>query len=120
MRKKNKQKMVIALAMLFSVFFLACKKEDPNPNGGGGSGGTNQVSMQGSQFSPASITVSKGSAVTWINNENVVHTVTSNAGSFDSGDMANGNTFSFTFSNAGTFPYHCKHHSSMTGTVIVQ
>lgn len=71
-------------------------------------------------FSPASITVKAGSAVTWTNTGSAPHTVTADDGSFDSGSLANSATFAHTFAKAGTFTFHCAIHSSMKGTVVVQ
>jgi plastocyanin len=74
-------------------------------------------------FSPASVTVPAGTTVTWNNMTAVPHTSTSDAGdptTWDSGIIATpGGTFSFTFTTAGTNPYHCNIHSFMHGTVIV-
>lgn len=95
------------------LLFSNCKKED-TPTA------TNQVALENLKYSPSTITVSVGTTVTWTNKESVTHTVTSNDAVFDSGDMGNSDTFSFTFSTAGTFPYHCVYHAGMTGTVIVQ
>ena len=85
-----------------------------------GGGGANAVSIANFAFSPASITVKVGDSVTWTNNDSTTHTVTADDNSFSSGDLAPGATFSFTFSKAGTFAYHCSIHPSMTGTVVVQ
>jgi len=72
-------------------------------------------------FSPASITVKKGTAVTWTNKDAVTHTVTENDEQKgpDSGDLASGKTYSFTYDTVGTFKYHCAIHPNMTGTVTV-
>ncbi|HUX84491.1 MAG TPA: plastocyanin/azurin family copper-binding protein, partial [Chitinophagaceae bacterium] len=78
------------------------------------------VNIAGFAFSSASLTVPSGTSVTWKNMDNVNHTVTANDGSFDSGDIVPGATFSHTFSSVGSFSYHCKHHTYMTGTVTVQ
>ena len=76
-------------------------------------------------FSPASLTIKAGTTVTWKNTTAVAHTVTSDDGtSFDSGTAnlitAQSGTFSFTFSKAGTFAYHCAIHPFMKATIIVQ
>ena len=76
-------------------------------------------------FSPATITIKVGTTVTWTNTTGAPHTVTSDDGTtFDSGlntpIAANGGTFSFTFTKAGTFAYHCQIHPFMKATVIVQ
>jgi len=77
------------------------------------------VTLSGMTFSPKSLSVTAGTTVTWTNKEAITHTVTSDAVLFDSGDLTNGKTYQYTFSTVGTFPYHCKYHSGMTGTIIV-
>ncbi|HEY9712347.1 MAG TPA: cupredoxin family copper-binding protein, partial [Chroococcales cyanobacterium] len=82
---------------------------------------TNKVTIQNFAFSPADITVKKGTAVTWTNGDSVTHTVTetdSQTGP-NSGDLAPGKSYSFTFDTAGTYHYHCSIHTEMTGTVTV-
>jgi plastocyanin len=73
-------------------------------------------------FTPNTITVVLGvnNTVVWTNNDGSPHTVTSNGGAFDSGNMAPGQTYSFTFSAPGTYAYHCTYHPWMTGIVIVK
>jgi plastocyanin len=77
------------------------------------------VSIAGFAFAPAALTISVGTTVTWTNNDSASHTVTADDGSFKSGTLANGATFSQTFSTPGTFAYHCGIHASMTGTITV-
>ena len=77
------------------------------------------VSISGYSFLPKTLNVSTGATVTWKDNEAVIHTVTSDTGLFNSGDLTLGKTFSHTFSTAGTYTYHCIHHTYMTGTIIV-
>lgn len=78
------------------------------------------VAINNFVFSPDPITVAVGSTDTWTNDQDVAHTVTADDGSFDSGNLATGDTFEHTFDAAGTFTYHCSIHPNMTGTVIVQ
>jgi predicted lipoprotein with Yx(FWY)xxD motif/plastocyanin len=70
-------------------------------------------------FSPPTTTVPVGTTVTWTNSGDAPHTVTADDGSFDSGSLANGGTFSQVFATAGTFAYHCAIHSQMVGSVVV-
>ncbi len=83
------------------------------------------VSISNMAFVPASLTVTAGTVVTWTNNDTMEHTVTSDTGLFESGALStpglysNGGTFSYTFSTAGTYHYHCTYHSGMVATVIV-
>ena len=73
-------------------------------------------------FSPATVTVVVGvnNTVVWTNNDTSPHTVTANDGSFESGNMAPGQTYSFTFTTPGTYAYHCQYHPWMVATVIVK
>ncbi|MGO9206964.1 MAG: plastocyanin/azurin family copper-binding protein [Candidatus Limnocylindrales bacterium] len=69
-------------------------------------------------FTPASLTVTVGTTVTWTNTGTVSHTVTADDGSFDSGTLASGATYKHTFSKAGTYAYHCSIHPSMVARVV--
>jgi len=122
---KNKIYMVV-LAITLIVFAVSCKSSSEvmgtNP---GGNNGSNEVSVRDSSFSPGSLTIPVGTTVTWRHTGSMVHTVTSGtrgnpSGLFNSGDMNNGDTFQFTFSSTGTFPYYCTYHNGMNGTIIVQ
>jgi plastocyanin len=80
----------------------------------------NAVTIQSSSFSPKTLTVSVNSTVKWTNSDGIAHTVTSDNAVWDSGNISAGGSFSFTFTSAGTFNYHCTIHPAMTGTIIVQ
>jgi nitrite reductase (NO-forming) len=73
-------------------------------------------------YSPTTITVVIGvnNTVTWTNNDEATHTVTADDGSFDSGYLNQGQTWSYTFTTPGTYTYHCSIHPWMKGTVIVE
>ena len=77
------------------------------------------VTISGFAFDPASLDVAVGTTVTWTNQDATQHTVTAADGSFDSGGLAQGATFSQTFDTAGTFSYACKFHPTMQATVTV-
>jgi plastocyanin len=69
-------------------------------------------------FSPETLTIRPGTTVTWKNMSSVPHTITSDDGqTFDSGNIAPGGTFSFKFTVAGSYPYHCNIHPYMRATV---
>ena len=120
---------LISIGLLIAVMTISisCSKSSmANMTGTGGTGGNpgtvqgaNEVFIQGMAFSPSTLTVTAGTVVTWTNKDAVTHNVTSNPALFSSGGMGNGATYSFTFSNKGTFNYSCTIHPSMTGTVIV-
>jgi plastocyanin len=71
-------------------------------------------------YSPDDLTISVGETVTWTNTDSVAHTSTADAGTWNSGTVAAGGRFSFTFQNAGAFSYHCTIHPGMVGTVVVR
>jgi plastocyanin len=77
------------------------------------------VSIVDFAFDASSITIEAGSTVTWTNDGDATHTVTADDGAFDSGDLAAGETFSFTFDEPGTYSYHCDIHPDMVAEVIV-
>ena len=76
------------------------------------------VNIANNQFSPATITVSAGSTVTWSNGDTVTHTVTADDQSFASGLVKKATSWSHTFATPGTFTYFCEIHPEMTATVI--
>jgi plastocyanin len=78
------------------------------------------VQIMNFAFNPASVTVKVGDTVTWTNGDSIAHTVTADDGSFDSGNIDPGKSFTFTFTKAGTFSYHCNIHPNMTAQVTVQ
>lgn len=72
-------------------------------------------------FSPATLTITVGTTVMWKNSSKAPHTVTSDDGqSFASNAISPGDSFSFSFTKAGTYKYHCEFHSYMVATIIVQ
>ena len=76
------------------------------------------------QYQPNPVEVKVGTTVTWTNQDNIVHSVTNGTPptpgkAFDSGLFDQGKTFSFTFTQAGEFPYFCTRHNSLTGVVKV-
>jgi plastocyanin len=81
---------------------------------------TAEVKIDNFSFGPATLTVPVGTSVTWINRDDIPHTVVSTDGVFKSKVLDTDEKFSFTFSKAGTYPYFCSIHPKMTGKVIVQ
>jgi plastocyanin len=77
------------------------------------------VSIRDFEFVPRSVTVGVGDSVTWRNTGNEPHTATARDGSFDTGNLACGESGSASFNKAGTFSYFCKPHPFMTATVRV-
>lgn len=86
----------------------------------GAAAATSSATISGFAFQPNPIVVTAGDTVTWTNNDAVGHTVTADGGSFNSGTIANGASFSQSFATAGTFAYHCSIHRTMHGSVTIQ
>ncbi|MFE0186784.1 cupredoxin family copper-binding protein [Streptomyces sp. NPDC059008] len=81
----------------------------------------NHVMIADFAFSPATLTVDKGTTVTWTNEDSAPHTVTSDgSGPLNSPTLDTGGSYTFTFNSAGTYNYYCDIHPSMQGTVIVK
>lgn len=83
---------------------------------------TTSVDIKEFAFGPQSITVKVGATVTWTNDDQDPHTVTSQSGNgpLKSQTLNNGDTFKYTFTKAGTFDYLCTIHPFMTGSVVVK
>ena len=75
------------------------------------------VSIKNFAFNPTPLNIKEGTTVTWTNNDPVPHQIKSST--FNSAALTNGQTFSFTFSTAGTYDYSCAIHPSMLGKIIV-
>src|SRR5690606_28972317 len=78
------------------------------------------VAISGLKFSPASVEVSVGDTVVWTNNDDREHTVTADDGSFDSGKLKKGKSFSHKFGKAGKFGYSSDPSPRTKGTVTVK
>lgn len=121
----SKNRISAGIAVLFAVLSISfgCPKDDMPGNGGNNGGskgpGPDEVFIQDMVFTPGTVTVSVNTSIKWTNKDNVVNTVTSDNGLFDSGNIAVGGTWSQTFITRGAFPYHCTPHPAMTATVVV-
>ena len=138
MSVKRYQLPVVVFAVLGAVLLIAtaCGSSSASSStpsaSAGGAGGTAAVVIKNFAYTPQIITVKAGTTVTWTNQDSVQHTVTSAdsikvganvTSTFDSGLFNQGQTFSFTFTKAGTYFYVCTIHAqqpAMHGEVIVQ
>jgi plastocyanin len=125
----------LTLAAVLSLSALACGSDNsspsaptPTPSPAPAPGGASSAvsipkgaEVLGNQaFMPDALEITAGTTVTWTNTDSVAHTSTSNGSGWDSGTIAPGRGFSFTFQSAGTFPYHCAIHPGMVGSVVVR
>ena len=87
---------------------------------GSASAASYNISVTDNYFNPANLQISPGDTITWINNGQNPHTITSDAGAeLNSGTLYTNNFYSHTFYNTGTFNYHCAIHPAMHGTITV-
>jgi plastocyanin len=78
-----------------------------------------EIKIQNFAFVPQNVAVSKGEMVQWTNLDAAVHTSTSDTFVWDSGDIKQNEFYKRKFNKTGFFPYHCKYHTTMKGTVRV-
>jgi plastocyanin len=78
------------------------------------------VPIKSFKFMVMDVSVSPGSTVTWVNQDEEPHTVTSETGLFASGGLDTGQTYSFKFDKAGVYKYRCSIHPQMTASVTVK
>ncbi|MBZ5613141.1 MAG: cupredoxin family copper-binding protein [Acidobacteriia bacterium] len=80
-----------------------------------------QITIDNFSFAPATLTIAPGTEVTWVNHDDIPHTVVSeDRTTFKSRALDTDEKFSFTFSKPGTYTYFCSIHPKMTAKVIVQ
>jgi plastocyanin len=82
---------------------------------------TEQINIQGFAFQPGTATVSLGDSMRWTNLDAVPHSATSDSGpgTFNSGLLAQNQSYAFQFTVAGTYRYHCSVHLTMIGRIVV-
>ena len=79
-----------------------------------------EVKIDNFSFMPQEITVAAGTKVNWVNRDDIPHTVVSTEEKFKSKALDTDDQYSFTFDQAGTYPYFCSIHPKMTGKIIVK
>ena len=78
------------------------------------------VDLRSLRYSKGKVEVEAGTTIVWRNRDPLTHTVTSDSSWFDSGELKPGATWSHTFTEPGTFSYHCTPHPLMRATVVVR
>jgi plastocyanin len=103
---------LLAAAMAASMVTLASAASEAP--------GAKTVKIDNFTFSPERITVAPGTTVTWLNEDDIPHTVASSAKLFKSKALDTDDSFSFTFTAPGTYEYFCSLHPHMKGTIVVE
>ena len=79
-----------------------------------------EVKIDNFTFGPMELTVPVNSTVTWVNKDDIPHTVVATDGAFKSRALDTDQKFSFKFEKAGTYTYYCSVHPKMLGKIVVQ
>lgn len=124
MRRELVRELVVSVAIVLAGI-SGCRSQSSGPDGTDRTPTNippNTVVMSAMSFTPSTMTVARGTAITWRNDDSAVHTSTSDSTGWDTGDMAAGAARTITFNTAGTFRYHCTYHRSMgmVATLTVQ
>jgi plastocyanin len=100
---------------------VSANKPAPGPPANGEPAkGEVQVVIKDFAFTPADVTVTPGSKVTWINKDDAPHTATSVDKKFNSGGLDTDDKFSFVFNDKGEYQYICTLHPQMKATIKVK
>lgn len=121
MHRKTGLMTTLAITAVLSFSFVGYRSTEAAAPAATGHAVVKNVAIQNFAFSPATLTIAKGTTIKWTNKDSTAHTVTSDTSAWhDSGSLAQGASFSFTFNKVGTFAYHCSIHPFMTAKIIVK
>ena len=116
------------IAFCMAITITSCYKTNSDSNkasinysesSSNNNGNSYTIKMHTCSHSTPSLTIVKNSKVTWMNDDNIVHSITATDGSFNSGDIAVGSSYSRTFTTAGTINYYDRYNSNINGVIIV-
>ena len=118
---KNRFRTLRTIATVTLAVFALCGASKLKPALAGESNPAGvEVNIENFSFGSAALTVPVGTTVTWVNRDDVPHTVISTEKVFGSSVLDTDDQFSYTFTKPGTFPYFCSVHPKMTGKVVVR
>ena len=117
MRTRESKIAIISLLVVITVTAAALRKTlSARPV----SASTVEVKIDNFTFAPTKLVVRKGTQITWINRDDIPHTVVENNRLFKSHVLDTGEKFTFTPTQTGTFTYYCSIHPKMTAQIIVR
>ena len=122
MRPTGKLLSLLCVAALAGLVLTACggDEEPATEAPAGSSAATTEVDIAEFKYVPETITVTAGDTVTWTNSDEAPHTATADDEAFDTGDLQRGQKGEVTFEEPGSYPYYCRFHAFMKGTVEVE
>ncbi len=106
---------LIALAAVAAVLLGSI-----GPAAAGPTPATHTVTIEGTRFQPATLTVRLGDSILWVNKDPFPHTATATAGGFDSPQIPPGGSWKYRTRKKGEMPYVCSLHPTMTAMVTVK
>jgi plastocyanin len=115
-----KRKIFIAGIVVFFGLQMAAHAQSAQAAGQDSKGATVDVKIDNFSFTPPTITIPAGTTVKWTNRDDIPHTVVNDDQKFQSKALDTDDSYSYTFTKPGTYPYFCSIHPKMTGKVIVQ
>ena len=122
-----KWSVAVLIAVTSVMILLSLTSQAQHQNGSGklvgtaaGTDAASQVMIDNFVYSPVPLTVKVGTTVTWINHDDIPHTVDSTQGKFKSAALDTDDKFEFRFTEAGEYPFYCRIHPKMTGKIVVQ
>jgi plastocyanin len=115
MKKRFAVTIAVLMLVLLGLFVL-----DLSSSSGSQSNTTAEVKIDNFSFTPETITVNAGTTVTWVNGDDVPHTVASDDKVFKSRALDTDEKFAYTFTKPGTYAYFCSLHPKMIAKIIVQ
>ena len=122
--KTTISKLIVAAAMLGALGWIAASNAGFGASAGSARGAAKSqevvVKIDNFSYMPHDITVTVGTTIIWVNNDDIPHTVVSTTDLFKSKALDTDDKFSFKFDKPGTYDYFCSIHPKMTAKVIVQ
>jgi plastocyanin len=115
MKRNTLVSTIAALVLVGAVLLVIPKRATAGDNPSA------EVKIDNFSFGPQTVTVAAGTQVTWVNHDDIPHTVVSDdKTTFKSQALDTDEKFTFTFSKPGTYNYFCSIHPKMTAKVVVQ
>jgi plastocyanin len=119
-KRMSSKLMWVLISSAAAIFMTAMLAGAPSLSANPQQATTAEVKIDNFSFGPATITVAPGTTVTWVNHDDIPHTVVSTDSVFKSKVLDTDEKFSYTFTKAGNYPYFCSIHPKMTATVVVK
>ncbi len=119
LNKFSPRGLFLALGLGAVLAFVASAAAIAQTGSSAGNAETHVIVIKQMRFDPQQLSIKAGDRVEWTNQDIFTHTVTANDGSFDSGPIEPGQSWSTTIRNPGTIGYHCRPHPNMAAELTV-